>query len=107
MADAATALKFKWLDQETQKTMRKLFPGERGGFVRIGPKGYLVTERYKEMAADIYNMEIRPSDVWVVTYARSDARRQFYHWVLDRRLITCPVYEIMAQTKRISKEKLK
>ncbi|XP_045532715.1 sulfotransferase 1C4-like [Pieris brassicae] len=71
MADAATALKIKELDQETQKTMRKLFTGERGGFVRIGPKGYLVTERYKEMAADIYNMEIRPDDVWVVTYARS------------------------------------
>ncbi|CAK1545181.1 unnamed protein product [Leptosia nina] len=49
----------------------KLFTGELGGFIRVGPKGYIATHRFKEMAADIYNMEIRSSDVYVVTYARS------------------------------------
>ncbi|XP_047512629.1 luciferin sulfotransferase-like [Pieris napi] len=49
----------------------KLFSGEKTGFVRIGPKGYVFPHRFLEIGADIYNMAIRPSDVFVVTYARS------------------------------------
>ncbi|CAK1545179.1 unnamed protein product [Leptosia nina] len=71
MAAKSNALVVNELDAETKEMLKKHFTGERGGFVRMGPKGYIVTERYKEMAEDIYDMEIRPSDVWVVTYARS------------------------------------
>ncbi|CAF4938640.1 unnamed protein product [Pieris macdunnoughi] len=49
----------------------KAFSGEKTGFIRIGPKGYVLAHRFLEVAADIYNMEIRPSDVFVNTYARS------------------------------------
>ncbi|CAH4037219.1 unnamed protein product [Pieris brassicae] len=63
---------FKVRDLEPHEAEKmKVFTGEKTGFVRIGPKGYILSHRFLEIGADIYNMEIRPSDVFVVTYARS------------------------------------
>ncbi|XP_022120502.2 sulfotransferase 1C4 [Pieris rapae] len=64
-------LEIKDVEPETNKAMMKLFTGERGGFVRVGPKGYVLTQTFRDIAAEIYNLEVRPSDVYVVTYARS------------------------------------
>ncbi|CAK1545180.1 unnamed protein product [Leptosia nina] len=61
----------KDIEPETNKKMMKYFSGERGGFIKIGPKGYVLTKAFKDMAEIIYNMEVRPDDVYVVTYARS------------------------------------
>ncbi|XP_047512926.1 sulfotransferase 1E1-like [Pieris napi] len=64
-------LEIRDVQPETNEAMMKLFIGERGGFVRVGPKGYVLTQGFRDMAAEIYNLEVRPSDVYVVTYARS------------------------------------
>ncbi|XP_022125266.2 sulfotransferase 1C4 [Pieris rapae] len=47
------------------------YTGELSGFVRVGPKGYFLPQKYKAQASDIYNIPIRPDDIFVVTYPRS------------------------------------
>ena len=41
------------------------------GFVRVGPKKYFFPQKYKQEAAEIYNMPLRPDDVFVTSYPRS------------------------------------
>ncbi|CAK1581653.1 unnamed protein product [Parnassius mnemosyne] len=38
---------------------------------RFGPKGYLLPRKFEHVGREIYNMEIRPSDTFVVTFPRS------------------------------------
>ncbi|CAB3228658.1 unnamed protein product [Arctia plantaginis] len=38
---------------------------------RVGPKGFIVYAPYKKEAANIYNMTLRPSDIFVVSFIRS------------------------------------
>ncbi|XP_068629344.1 sulfotransferase 1E1-like [Battus philenor] len=38
---------------------------------RYGPKGYLFPREFETVGRDIYNMELRPSDTFVVTFPRS------------------------------------
>ncbi|KAJ8722510.1 hypothetical protein PYW07_003690 [Mythimna separata] len=40
-------------------------------YIRLGPKGYIVLKSYKKDAANIYNMPLRPTDVFVASYQRS------------------------------------
>lgn len=47
------------------------FTGYNRPFVRIGPHGYLWPAGYGDHAADIYNLEVRPDDIWVTSYSRS------------------------------------
>lgn len=52
-------------------TVKFLFSGEFTGFVRVGPKKYFFPQKYKQEAAKIYNMPLRPTDVFVTSYPRS------------------------------------
>ncbi|XP_045532596.1 sulfotransferase 1C4-like [Pieris brassicae] len=56
----------KVVEMEVEGTAHK-FPV----IVRVGPKGYVFPENFKHAAADIYNMEIRSSDVFVDSFPRS------------------------------------
>jgi hypothetical protein len=40
-------------------------------FVRCGKPGYLMPGAFKKHAEHIYNMKVRPDDVWVITFPRS------------------------------------
>ncbi|KAJ8725830.1 hypothetical protein PYW08_004013 [Mythimna loreyi] len=40
-------------------------------YIRLGPKGYMVFKSYMKDAANIYNMPVRPTDVFVASYQRS------------------------------------
>ncbi|KAJ8725829.1 hypothetical protein PYW08_004012 [Mythimna loreyi] len=40
-------------------------------YIRLGPKGYMVYKPYMKDAANIYNMPLRPTDVFVASYQRS------------------------------------
>ncbi|XP_063822173.1 sulfotransferase 1B1-like [Ostrinia nubilalis] len=53
---------------ELQKTFNTAFTD---GYVRVGPKGYFLKSGYRKEAAKIYNMSLRPDDVWVVTFPKS------------------------------------
>ncbi|XP_071446819.1 uncharacterized protein [Hetaerina americana] len=47
------------------------FKAEKDKYVQAGPEKYLLCPKYRHEAAGIYNMELRPDDVWVVTFPRS------------------------------------
>ncbi|XP_075969854.1 sulfotransferase 1C4-like [Anticarsia gemmatalis] len=53
------------------KAYRTSTVDHRFDFVSVGPKKYKQLRRYCEEAANIYNMPVRNSDVFVVTYQRA------------------------------------
>ncbi|KOB70912.1 Retinol dehydratase [Operophtera brumata] len=40
-------------------------------FTRVGPKGYYLQNRYKELASDILSMELKEGDIFVTSFLRS------------------------------------
>lgn len=46
-------------------------PGERDGFVQVGPSKYFFPKQFREKAGSYYNFQARSSDVWVSTFPRS------------------------------------
>ncbi|GBP84990.1 Sulfotransferase 1C4 [Eumeta japonica] len=40
-------------------------------FIKIGPSGYVMPGAHKQFVEEIYNMEVRPDDIWIVTHPRS------------------------------------
>ncbi|CAH2073442.1 unnamed protein product, partial [Iphiclides podalirius] len=64
-------LELKDVEQHTAEILMKYFTGEHTGFVRVGPKGYFLPHKYKQEASNIYNMEVRSSDIFVASYPRS------------------------------------
>ncbi|XP_045445705.1 sulfotransferase 1B1-like [Melitaea cinxia] len=64
-------LKIRDVEPELAEMLMKYFTGEHTGFVQVGPKGYFLPHRFKYEAFKIYTMEVRPTDVFVVSYPRS------------------------------------
>ncbi|RVE53185.1 hypothetical protein evm_002018 [Chilo suppressalis] len=63
------------LDPEEHSEVFKQFNSEAGiieDFVRVGPKGYWFPHGFAELAQKLYNMEVRPDDVWVITFPKSE-----------------------------------
>ncbi|KPJ06271.1 Sulfotransferase family cytosolic 1B member 1 [Papilio machaon] len=74
-------LEIKRVESKTAEELMKYFTGEHTGFVRVGPKGYFMPHKYTQQASNIYNMEVRPSDIFVTSYPRS----VFVHPVMMKR----------------------
>ncbi|CAB3235055.1 unnamed protein product [Arctia plantaginis] len=54
---------------------------------RFGPRGYMLYEPYKKDAANIYNMPLRPTDVFVTSYQRSGTTMtQELVWLIQNNL---------------------
>ena len=65
--------KFVPLSDEEKAERRKLFNAEWSievDMVKSVPGNIYLAEKYAQMAEQIYNMEVRPDDVWVVTYPK-------------------------------------
>ncbi|KAG8233859.1 hypothetical protein J437_LFUL006882 [Ladona fulva] len=56
---------------ELNEEIKSVFSGERNGYYHVGPKKFLLNSKYLRHGAGYYNTELRPDDVWVVTYPRS------------------------------------
>ena len=67
---------FQWIDisQEEKDARRKIFPGVKISaevdMVKSIPGNVYMPAKFKEIAEDLYNMELRPDDIWVVTYPK-------------------------------------
>ncbi|XP_045491459.1 sulfotransferase 1C4-like [Colias croceus] len=61
----------KDVEENLAKELMVHFTGELTGFVQVGPKKYFFPIKYKEQAEDIYNMPVKPDDIYVVTFPRS------------------------------------
>uniref|UniRef100_A0A2A4KBH0 Sulfotransferase domain-containing protein n=1 Tax=Heliothis virescens TaxID=7102 RepID=A0A2A4KBH0_HELVI len=60
----------KELHPEEKAELARLYASEPD-FISVGPKKYILLRPYCDDAANIYNMPVRPSDIFVVTYQRS------------------------------------
>ncbi|PZC82235.1 sulfotransferase 1E1 [Helicoverpa armigera] len=56
---------------EEDKLIKKCLLGYTKPFVKCGPNGYVMPGAFRKHAEDIYNMQVRPDDVWVITFPRS------------------------------------
>ncbi|XP_038215332.1 uncharacterized protein LOC119834885 [Zerene cesonia] len=61
----------KDVEENLAKELMVHYTGELTGFVQVGPKKYFFPNKYKEEAEDIYNIPVKPDDVYVVTFPRS------------------------------------
>ncbi|XP_050345432.1 sulfotransferase 1B1-like [Nymphalis io] len=64
-------LEIRDVEPDVAEMLMKYFTGEHTGFVRVGPKGYFLPHSFRKEALNIYNMDIRPTDVFVTSYPRS------------------------------------
>ncbi|CAB3255262.1 unnamed protein product [Arctia plantaginis] len=80
---------FEDLKAEEKEYLEKMYkfsdyPSELS---RVGPKGYVLLKSYKKDAANIYNMPLRPTDVFVASYQRSGTTwTQELVWLLSNDL---------------------
>ncbi|KAF4524246.1 hypothetical protein B566_EDAN008792 [Ephemera danica] len=59
------------LEDELTRQLLADFTGEREGYVQVGPDKWFLPVKYLKHAVNYLNFEVRPDDIWVVTYARS------------------------------------
>ncbi|KAL4714529.1 hypothetical protein ACJJTC_006575 [Scirpophaga incertulas] len=57
--------------EETEEILKYFQANTQEGFVRVGPKGYLYLKGYLQLAENVYNLALRPDDVWVITFPKS------------------------------------
>uniref|UniRef100_A0A2A4K5L1 Sulfotransferase domain-containing protein n=1 Tax=Heliothis virescens TaxID=7102 RepID=A0A2A4K5L1_HELVI len=69
------SLEFPWeiknVSEDEDKIIKKYYKDYVRPFIRVGPKGYIAPAGYGDHAAEIYNLEVRPDDIWVTTFSRS------------------------------------
>jgi len=59
-------------ESEQDRLLNQFFmPSFRKGYVRVGPNKVLMPVRYLEYADRIEDMEVRDSDVWVVSHPKT------------------------------------
>ncbi|XP_046959909.1 sulfotransferase 1 family member D1-like isoform X1 [Vanessa cardui] len=61
----------KNVTEEEDKLVKKYYKDYVRPFIRVGPHGYFWMAGFGDHAADIYNLEVRPDDIWVVSFSRS------------------------------------
>lgn len=62
-------------DSEQDRLLNEFFkPSFRKGYVRVGPNKVLMPVYYLKFADRIENMEVRDSDVWVVSHPKTGSR---------------------------------
>ncbi|KAJ8725839.1 hypothetical protein PYW08_004022 [Mythimna loreyi] len=63
---------FKEISDEEKSIIKRVYNAPIASeCVRVGPKGYIVYKPYINDAENIYNMPLRPTDVFVASYQRS------------------------------------
>ncbi|XP_045448755.1 sulfotransferase 1E1-like [Melitaea cinxia] len=56
---------------EEDKLIKKCMIGYTKPFVKCGKKGYIMPGSFRKHAERIYNFQVRPDDIWVITFPRS------------------------------------
>lgn len=64
-------IKFSIIPKTLDKPFRDLFPGYTDGLVRGEPGGYIMPATYADGAQDVYEMEPREDDAFVMGFLKS------------------------------------
>ncbi|XP_039754206.1 sulfotransferase 1 family member D1-like isoform X1 [Pararge aegeria] len=87
MAKMVFPYEIKNVTEEEDKLAKKYYKGYIRPFIRVGPHGYFWMAGYGDHAADIYNLDVRPDDIWVVAFSRSGTTwLQELLWLLENNL---------------------
>ncbi|XP_034830391.2 sulfotransferase 1C4-like isoform X2 [Maniola hyperantus] len=72
---------------EEEKVIRKCLIGYTKTFVKCGKKGYVMPGAFRKHAEAIYNLRVRPDDIWVITFPRSGTTwTQEMVWLIENDL---------------------
>ncbi|XP_071446820.1 sulfotransferase 1C4-like [Hetaerina americana] len=75
------------VDPELNAEVLTLFPKRKDGFVHAGSKKYLLYSKYRKEGVHYYNMELRPDDVWIISFPRSGSTwTQELVWLINNDL---------------------
>jgi len=60
---------FEWkpLPDAENERIKRNFLGNPDGLIRCEQDGFVMTPQFLEIAEDIYNFQLRPDDIWIVT----------------------------------------
>ncbi|KPI93144.1 Sulfotransferase 1C4 [Papilio xuthus] len=72
---------------EEDKIIKKCLIGYTKPFVKCGKNEYVMAASFRKHAEEIYNLEVRPDDVWVITFPRSGTTwTQEMVWLIENDL---------------------
>lgn len=71
-------LKYEVLDEKVTSRLDEIF-SVKDALIKVNPGGVLVPPKYKELGDNIWELNVRPDDVWAVAYPRTGL---FYSFVL-------------------------
>lgn len=63
-------IKFNKLEENLGKRIDELF-GVENCLIEVSPGNILLPPKYEEIGERILNLEVRPDDVWLVSYPRT------------------------------------
>ncbi|XP_046390345.1 sulfotransferase 1C4-like [Ischnura elegans] len=75
------------VEPEVTEDVWKVFPKRKDGFVYAGPKKYFFFSKYRHQAPHYFDLELRPDDIWLVTFPRTGTTwTQEMLWLINNNL---------------------
>lgn len=74
-----TSLTYDEIEEQYKRKLDKLF-GLENCLIEVNPGAVLLPRKYKEFGERILNLQVRPDDVWVVSYPRTGMNFAIYNY---------------------------
>ena len=84
---AGSPIAFEQYDPHTKQLLKQNF-GVLNNLETVWPGGICLPSTYRDIADKVYNLPLRPSDVWVLSFPKTGKWACFaplwVHWVITR-----------------------
>lgn len=84
----------KRVDSEIESKIAKNFTIQQKELVQVGDEKFLLPQKFEKVASQLYNFEVRPSDVFICTLPRSGTT-----WTQDMIWLICNDLDYKTATK--------